>query len=502
MGFRGGKIHAGGVGAFERPLEVRPDPLGASELGEEQVAGGLLGTHDRRESTAAAVGPDVVGVHDDRRVVGDEEVEAQRPQRLLDVLRRGVQHPVERFGQLQAESDRPAFDGIDQSAEPESHAAAHVDVGLSRGTGVAAGAEQATEHRHLMVRFGIAIFDRFEVVLAHERLSDQCIDHRFERGFDRGPSIRRREVRRRDGDRRHAGREVAQRFGEFAVGEPRDPASSEGAALHLDHGRDETLVDQQFDREGGDLRPEADVVSDHEIVGPSLGDSREQLHRGARVDLDARHDGLGEMEILGVRRVDREPRRQRESGHRRLGVLVSIVRKSEDHVLGDLHAIVGENSVERDAKCFAGCCERMSRHGRFDGGHRSVAFGRGRRGPGGSGGRILKAIALLSPEKPGVVFDHTVQDDRRGSGNDWRPPCRDVVPRVRSKTPHRASLRHPTNSDRVPFTTGLISLRIRSPCIAGRHETRSDSAGARTQDLAIKSRMLYQLSYGIPSPKV
>ena len=35
------------------------------------------------------------------------------------------------------------------------------------------------------------------------------------------------------------------------------------------------------------------------------------------------------------------------------------------------------------------------------------------------------------------------------------------------------------------------------PFRGGRDGIRNDSAGARTQDLAIKSRVLYQLSYGI-----
>ena len=39
------------------------------------------------------------------------------------------------------------------------------------------------------------------------------------------------------------------------------------------------------------------------------------------------------------------------------------------------------------------------------------------------------------------------------------------------------------------------------PFHGGRDGIRNDSAGARTQDLAIKSRVLYQLSYGIMNPQ-
>lgn len=60
----------------------------------------------------------------------------------------------------------------------------------------------------------------------------------------------------------------------------------------------------------------------------------------------------------------------------------------------------------------------------------------------------------------------------------------------------------PRIRDRQAVWRATIIKRPEPSCSVGDHGTRSDSAGARTQDLAIKSRMLYQLSYGIPSSKV
>ena len=48
---------------------------------------------------------------------------------------------------------------------------------------------------------------------------------------------------------------------------------------------------------------------------------------------------------------------------------------------------------------------------------------------------------------------------------------------------------------------GLVSVDETDLLASGCQEG-SDSAGTRTQDQAIKSRMLYQLSYGIPNRQV
>ena len=82
-------------------------------------------------------------------------------------------------------------------------------------------------------------------------------------------------------------------------------------------------------------------------------------------------------------------------------------------------------------------------------------------------------IDFLSPDMKGVVNPGAVQDQVRGYGVRGTPPqvLRD-----------RTIEYEPTQE---------LGLRERSDC-----------AGDRTQDLAIKSRLLYQLSYAIANQRV
>ena len=160
--------------------------------------------------------------------------------------------------------------------------------------------EQAGEQCDLSVTFGIAIFDRVEIILAQEGSTNECVDHRLQSRFDHGPAIGHRDIDDGECHRGNRRREMTKRFRQFGIGEPRDPPTSQRAAFDLDHRGHESLVSEKFQREGRNLRPESDVVTEHHVFDRLFDDVREEINRGGGVDFQTRNFGIPEDEVFGV----------------------------------------------------------------------------------------------------------------------------------------------------------------------------------------------------------